>query len=136
MASRNGDTPGRLLVLCADEEVGESAAYWGRALGFTVDTSSSGAQAARLLRTSCYWAILTDRCIPPWPGLGSIPKLKRRYPDIRIVVLLERGPIGIASVLRLAGADVVIEPPWRQAALLAALVPDRGGLQIGERTAE
>jgi hypothetical protein len=42
MASRIGDTPRKLLVLCADEELGEASAYWGRALGFTVDTSSSG----------------------------------------------------------------------------------------------
>jgi DNA-binding response OmpR family regulator len=136
MASRTDDALRRLLVLCADEELGEAAAYWGRALGFTVDTSSSGARAARLLRASRYWALLTDRCIPPWPGLGSIPRLKRRHPDIRIVVLLERGPIGVASVLRLVGADVVIEPPLRQTALLAALLPGRNGLPIEERTEE
>src|SRR5262245_29096504 len=120
-AGRTGEAPRRLLVLCADEALSGAAAYWSADLGFAVDRASNGSQAARLLRTSRYQALVTDRCIPPWPGLGGIARLKRRHPEVRIIVLLERGPVGLASVLRLAGADVVLEPPLQQAALHAAL---------------
>jgi DNA-binding NarL/FixJ family response regulator len=91
-----------------------------------VDAASDGKQAANLLRKSAYRALVTDRFIPPWPGLDSIPKLKRRYPSVRIVVLLKSGPIGTAAVLRLAGADAVVEPPVRQASLMTALLPRPG----------
>jgi DNA-binding response OmpR family regulator len=121
----------KLLVLSADEDLGEAVSYYGQALGFEVDTAQTGTHAARLLRTSDYLALLTDRFIPPWPGLDGIPGLKRRYPRIRIVVLLVDGPVGIASLLRVAGADVVIEPPLRQAALLAALLPGRNTIEKG-----
>jgi DNA-binding response OmpR family regulator len=125
ITSRLGNEPHKLLALFANDDLRQAVSYCSRALGFTVDTARSGNDAARLLRGSDYRVLVTDRFIPPWPGLDSIPRLKRRYPHVRIVVLLESGPVGIASLLRLAGADVVVEPPLRRAALLAAILPDR-----------
>jgi DNA-binding response OmpR family regulator len=115
----------RILMLIADDDLREIASYWSEALGWTVDVASHGGHATKMLRNVGYRALVTDRFIPPWPGLDSIPKLKRRYPRVRIVVLLNRGPIGTAAVLRLAGADAVIEPPVRQAALMDAVLPHR-----------
>jgi DNA-binding response OmpR family regulator len=127
MISRLGNEPYKLLALFADDDLRQAVSYWSTALGFTVDSARGGTEAARLLRNFDYRALVTDRFIPPWPGLDSIPKLKRRYPLVRIVVLLESGPVGIASLLRMAGADVVVEPPLRRAALVAAILPDRCG---------
>lgn len=123
---RGSDDLGKILVLFTDDDLRAAARYWTRALGFTVDAARDGAHAAKLLRASRYRALVTDRFIPPWPGLDSIPKLKRRYPHVRIVVLLERGPLDAAALLRVAGADVVVEPPLRRAALVAAILPGRG----------
>ena len=78
-----------------------------------------------------YRALVMDRFVPPWPGLGGIPRVKRRYPDVRIVVLLKPGPVGAASLLRIAGADAVVDPPLRQAALLGAILPDGSHDNLG-----
>jgi DNA-binding response OmpR family regulator len=118
-----GDRPQRILVLVANGDLRDTACYAGKELGFAVDTARHGSHAARLLNEAEYHALITDRVVPPWPGLGGIPRLKRRYAGVRLVILLKQGPIGTASLLRVAGADAVVEAPIRQAALMTALRP-------------
>jgi DNA-binding response OmpR family regulator len=115
----------KILVLCCDDDVRELVSHWSGASGFEVDTATRGGQAAKLLRKHDYRALVMDRFLPPWPGLDSIPRLKRRFPGVRIIVLLNRGPVGAASLLRVAGADAVIEPPLGQLALLSAISADQ-----------
>ena len=129
----DADGPQKIIVLVANTDLREAASYWSEALGFAVDAARNGAHAAKLLQEGAYQALVTDRFVPPWPGLESIPKLKRRYPSMRLVVLLKRGPIGIGSMLRVAGADAAIEPPVRQADLMTALLPTPRGY-IDHRT--
>ena len=102
------DGPKKIIVLVANHDLRDAASYWSEALGFAVDGARNGPQAAKLLQEGAYQALVTDRFVPPWPGLESIPKLKRRYPSMRLIVLLKRGPIGIGAMLRVAGADAVI----------------------------
>ena len=127
------DGPKKVIVLVSNHDLRDAASYWIEDLGFTVDAANNGADAAKLLEEGAYQALVTDRFVPPWPGLESIPKLKRRYPSMRLVVLLKRGPIGVASMQRVAGADAVIEPPVRQADLMTALLPTPRG-HIDHRT--
>jgi DNA-binding response OmpR family regulator len=117
------DDPKKIIVLVANHDLRDATSYWSEALGFAVDAARNGAHAAKLLQEGAYQALVTDRFVPPWPGLASIPRFTRLYPSTRLVVLLKRGPIGIGSMLRVAGADAVIEPPVRQAALVTALLP-------------
>ena len=123
ISNRLANGPQKIIVLVANHDLRDTASYWSEALGFAVDVARNGAHAAKLLQEGAYQALVTDRFVPPWPGLASIPRLKRLYPSTRLVVLLKRGPIGIGSMLRVAGADAVIEPPVRQAALMTALLP-------------
>jgi DNA-binding response OmpR family regulator len=117
----------KLLVLVGDEDLREAIRYWSTDVGLSVDAVGSGSHATRQLRKYEYRAFVTDRVIPPWPGLHSLPKLKRVFPHLRIIVLLRRGPIGTSSLLRLAGADEVIEGPMRRATLMSALLLEPGG---------
>ena len=121
--NRLADGPKKIIVLVANQDLRDAASYWSEALGFAVDAARTGTHAAELLQEGPYQALVTDRFVPPWPGLESIPKLKRRYPGMRLIILLKRGPIGTASMLRVAGADAVIELPIRQADLMTALLP-------------
>ena len=131
--NRLADGAKKVIVLVANHDLRDAASYWIEDLGFAVDAAKNGAHAANLLQEGAYQALVTDRFVPPWPGLESIPKLKRRYPSMRLIVLLKRGPIGIGAMLRVAGADAVIEPPVRQAALMTALLPTPRG-HIDHRT--
>ena len=107
--NRLADGPKKIIVLVANQDLRDTASYWSEALGFAVDAARNGTHAAKLLQEGPYQALVTDRFVPPWPGLESIPKLKRRYPGMRLIILLKRGPIGTASMLRVAGADAVID---------------------------
>jgi DNA-binding response OmpR family regulator len=133
ISNRLANGPQKIIVLVANHDLRDTASYWSEALGFAVDAARNGAHAAKLLQEGAYQALVTDRFVPPWPGLASIPRLKRLYPSTRLVVLLKRGPIGIGSMLRVAGADAVIEPPVRQAALMTALLPNPAGRHIDHR---
>ena len=121
--NRLADGPKKIIVLVANQDLRDAASYWSEALGFAVDAARTGTHAAKLLQEGPYQALVTDRFVPPWPGLESIPNLKRRYPGMRLINLLKRGQIGTASMLRVAGADAVIELPIRQADLMTALLP-------------
>ncbi len=131
--NRSADGPKKIIVLVANHDLRESASYWSHDLGFTVDVAKNGTHAAKLLQEGAYQAFVTDRFVPPWPGLASIPRFKRLYPSTRLVVLLKRGPTGIGSMLRVAGADAVLEPPVRQAALMTALLPPPAERHIDQR---
>lgn len=76
-----------------------------------------------MLRKEKYNAFLTDRLLPPWPGLDTLPLLKRKHPNLRVIVVLQSAPAGMAAVLRLAGIDAVIEPPLRRAEVCSAVTP-------------
>ena len=107
--NRLADGPKKIIVLVANQDLRDAASYWSEALGFAVDAARTGTHAAKPLQEGPYQALVTDRFVPPWPGLESIPKLKRRYPGMRLINLLKRGQIGTASMLRVAGADAVID---------------------------
>ncbi len=115
------DPPRRAMMLCVDADVGRAIEHWLRESGAEVDAPEDGKKATRMLRRDKYHAFVTDRFLPPWPGLESLPTLKRKHPDLRIVVVLQNSPLGMASVLRLAGADAVIELPLRRADVFAAV---------------
>ena len=86
MINRIADGSKKIIVLVANTDLREAASYWSEGLGFTVDAARNGAHAAKLLQEGAYQALVTDRFVPPWPGLESIPKLKRRYPSMRLIV--------------------------------------------------
>ena len=121
VAEPGGAAPRRALVLCANDDIRDPVIYWLSQTGFVVDAPQDGTRAARLLRKTKYEAFLTDRFLPPWPGLDVVPAFKRRYPKVRLVIVLHGAPVGMASLLRLAGADAVVDPPLRRAALLSAI---------------
>ncbi|HRK19112.1 MAG TPA: response regulator [Hyphomicrobiaceae bacterium] len=113
----------RALVLCVDDDIGRALAHWLRDSGAEVDVPEDGKRAARMLRKERYNAIVTDRFLPPWPGLDTLPLLKRKHPNLRLIVVLNSAPAGMAAVLRLAGIDAVIEPPLRRAEVCSAVTP-------------
>lgn len=117
------DPPIRALMLCVDDDIGRALAHWLRDSGAEVDVPEDGKRAARMLRKVKYNAFVTDRFLPPWPGLDTLPLMKRKHPNLRVIVVLNSAPAGMAAVLRLAGVDAVIEPPLRRADVCSAVTP-------------
>lgn len=117
------DVPGRppssIVVLCADEAARDALAYWLNSSGIGAVIARSGYQARALLSVAGARMLVTDRALPPWPGLDTISALKRSLSELKVAVL-DNGVPDNAALARAAGADVILPWPLRRANVIAA----------------
>ena len=109
-----------VVVLCLDEHYPAALAHWLRSVGRRVEVVDSGLQAKQLLRTGGRWVLVTDRVLPPWPGLSRLASLKRSHKLLRIVAI-DRGDADSRYVALAAGADAVVSPPLRRNVAMQAI---------------
>ena len=110
---------GAIVILCAEEAERDVIAYWLGAPGRAV-VATDGYHAARLIDEGGHW-LVTDRVLPPWPGLGTFLALRGRHPRLRIA-FIENGDRDERILARVAGADVVLAKPLTRNAVNAALL--------------
>ncbi|MDI1346392.1 MAG: hypothetical protein PSV22_20175 [Pseudolabrys sp.] len=110
--------PGEIVILCAEEEVRDVLAYWlgGSACAVVAD---DGYHAAKLLRNGCRW-LVTDRVLPPWPGLDTLIALRSNHPQLRIA-FVESGNIHDGILARVTGATMLLQRPLTRQAISEAL---------------
>lgn len=131
MATAIDDTeqPPTAVVLCSNQAAAGTVVYWLKKLGVSVATASSGYQARELLQGATARLLITDRALPPWPGLGTLVALKREFSALKVAVLDDGVPESRA-LARSAGADIILARPLRKSnlieACIAAEVPGRG----------
>lgn len=113
-----------VVILCRDEVVRDMAVYWIASSGAMASVAKDGHDAARILRNGCVRLLITDRMLPPWPGLGTFRDIKRRHHGLRVAVIED--PSREASVLgQRVGAEMVLETPLRHAdVLFLTALPD------------
>ncbi|MBL8700964.1 MAG: hypothetical protein JNK67_21495 [Alphaproteobacteria bacterium] len=106
---------GSIVILCAEEATRAALAYWTTQLPVHFVIADDGYHANRILRTEACRLLLTDRLLPPWPGLDSFRQLRERNPGLRIAVV--EGPRREdAGLARVTGAtDILARPLRRQA---------------------
>ena len=109
-----------VVVLCLDEHYPTTLAHWLRSAGVRVEIVESGRQAKQLLHTGERWVLVTDRVLPPWPGLSRLASLKRSHKLLRIVAI-DRGDADSRYVALAAGADAVVSPPLRRNVAMRAI---------------
>lgn len=114
-----GSPPSSVVVLCADEAARDALAYWLNSSGISAVIARSGYQARSLLSVAGTRMLVTDRALPPWPGLGTISALKKATSELKVAVL-DNGVPDNAALARAAGADVVLPWPLRRANVIAA----------------
>lgn len=102
------------VILCADEVLRDALAYWFASLPFGARVATDGYHANRLLKTGGWRLLLTDRVLPPWPGLDTFRSLRARLPGLRIA-FVDRGSRDDLSLARLTGVtDILARPLTRQ----------------------
>ena len=109
-----------VVVLCLDEHYPTTLAHWLRPSGIRVEIAESGRQAKQLLHMAERWVLVTDRVLPPWPGLPRLASLKRSHRLLRIVAI-DRGDADSRYVALAAGADAVVSPPLRRNVAMRAI---------------
>ena len=112
-AARTRHGPGSVVILCADETVRAAIAYWATLFPARTVVAEDGYQANRVLRAEDCSLLVTDRILPPWPGLDTFHQLRERNPSLRIAFVegTSREDVGLA---RVSGASIVLPRPLRR----------------------
>jgi DNA-binding response OmpR family regulator len=110
---------GAIVVLCAEEVVRASIAYWSASFLAPTVVAEDGYHANRILKEEACLLLVTDRILPPWPGLDTFMQLRERHPRLRIVFVegARRDDVGLA---RLIGATDVLPRPLKRQSLIDA----------------
>lgn len=115
---------GEILILCADEEVRDVLTYWLTGSGARVVVAEDGYQATKHLQNGCRWFV-TDRALPPWPGLDSVISLRSRYPKLGIA-FVESDNIHDGILAKVSGANVLLQRPLTRQGVNEALLRNGG----------
>jgi DNA-binding response OmpR family regulator len=111
--------PADVLILCADETARDALAYWLRSSNVATDVATDGYDASERLRSGAFRLLVTDRLLPPWPGLDAFVRLKQRLASLRIA-FIDDGVPDTQFLARAAGADIILPRPLRRASVLRA----------------
>ncbi len=113
----------RVVVLCAEPRLRQLLSYWLAIATPDLTVASNGREAAALLADpGRSTAFITDRVLPPWPGLPPLPALKLANPRLRVIVVDERaGAPGHAPGTNAGGADDTLPRPLSRAAVLRSI---------------
>lgn len=126
--SGNGTQPahedaGEIVILCAEEEVRDVIAYWLSSQPGKAVVANDGYHAAKVLQNGGRW-LVTDRVLPPWPGLDTFLTLRGRHPHLRIA-FVESGNIHDGILARVTGACVMLPRPLTRQAVNDALLTSK-----------
>lgn len=111
----------QVVVLCADADQRETLAYWLGAAGTATGVALTGYDARAMLARDKARLLVTDRVLPPWPGLDTIVSLKQAYPLLK-VAFIDDGLPDTPALVRSAGVDIILPRPLRRATVLDAFL--------------
>jgi DNA-binding response OmpR family regulator len=102
-----------VVILCAEDAIRAAIAYWTASLPLRTVVANDGYQANRILRNGDCRLLVTDRVLPPWPGLDTFRQMRERNTDLRIAFVegTRREDVGLA---RATGATDVLSRPLRR----------------------
>lgn len=109
-----------VVILCAEEVVRDAIAYWCGALPVRASVAADGYDATRLLREGRWGLLVTDRILPPWPGLDTFRALRDRMPGLGIA-FVDGGSRDDLRLARLTGVTEILPRPLTRQALAASV---------------
>jgi DNA-binding response OmpR family regulator len=117
--ARRNHEDGDIVILCAEEELRDAIAYWLSSRPAKAVVADDGYHAAKVLQNGCQW-LVTDRVLPPWPGLDNFLTLRSTHPHLRIA-FIENGNLDDRILARVTGADVLLRRPLSRKTVSDAL---------------
>ncbi|WP_420264471.1 ATP-binding protein [Candidatus Magnetominusculus dajiuhuensis] len=100
-----------LLVVDDDQDIRSLFELHMPNLGYRVTTASSGDEAIGLIGRVNPQLVLLDQEMPGSDGLSTFLKIKRRWPDLPVVMCSGHGSIELVRVFMLKGGQDFIEKP-------------------------
>lgn len=111
----------KVLLVDDEEEFVETLAERMRTRGMEVSTSNSGADALQMVDDEDYDVVVLDLMMPGIDGLDALKRIKRRRPDIQVVLLTGHATVekGVEAIKQ--GALEFLEKPVDLASLTEAI---------------
>ncbi len=111
----------KVLLVDDEEEFVETLAERMRTRGMEVSTSNSGADALELVDDEDFDVVVLDLKMPGIDGLDALQRIKRRRPDIQVVLLTGHATVekGVEAIKH--GALEFLEKPVDLASLTDAI---------------
>jgi DNA-binding response OmpR family regulator len=109
-----------VVILCAEEELRDVIAYWFASLSIRTHPTADGYEASHILKTTTVGLLITDRVLPPWPGLDTFRQLRSANPRLRIAFVDDGSRNGVI-LARITGATVVLTRPLSRRQVIEAL---------------
>jgi DNA-binding response OmpR family regulator len=108
-----------IVILCAEEAVRDVIAYWLSSQPAKAVVAEDGYHATKLIENGGRW-LITDRVLPPWPGLDTFLNLRGCHEKLRIA-FVESGNLHDGILARVTGASVLLPRPLSRQSVQAAL---------------
>ncbi len=118
--TKQNQSKNAVVVLCAEEAIRDVLAYWYASTPAQVMVAANGYEANRLLAKNGCALLVTDRILPPWPGLDNFIELSSDHPDLKIAYV-DDGTPDARILARVTGADVILPRPLTRRNVIAAL---------------
>jgi len=111
----------KVLLVDDEEEFVETLAERMRTRGMEVSTTNSGADALKLVDDEDFDVVVLDLMMPGIDGLDALKRIKRRRPDIQVVLLTGHATVekGVEAIKQ--GALEFLEKPVDLASLTEAI---------------
>jgi DNA-binding NtrC family response regulator len=101
----------KVLLVDDEEEFVETLAERMRSRGMEVATSNSGGDALDLIDRDAYDVVVLDLQMPGMDGIEALEKIKRRKPDIQVVLLTGHATVEKGVEAMKHGALEFLEKP-------------------------
>ena len=101
----------KVLLVDDEEEFVETLAERMRSRGMEVATSNSGGDALDLIDQEPYDVVVLDLQMPGMDGLEALARIKRRQPDIQVVLLTGHATVETGVEAMKKGALEFLEKP-------------------------
>jgi len=111
----------KVLLVDDEEEFVETLAERMRTRGMKVSTTNSGADALQLVDDESFDVVVLDLKMPGIDGIEALKRIKRRRPDIQVVLLTGHATIekGVEAIKE--GALEFLEKPIDLSSLTEAI---------------
>lgn len=109
-----------VVLLCAEEAARDVIGYWFTSLPARTIVAADGYAANRQLKDPTCRLFVTDRVLPPWPGLDTFMQLRAANPHLRIA-FVDGGTPDARILARLTGATVILPKPLIRQTVIDAL---------------
>ncbi len=111
----------RILVVDDDQDLRKNLVEVLSGAGFSPDSAEDGNYAIEKLAANKFDLVLLDSIMPGMGGMETLPLIKRKYPQIKVVMLTAFSTVDGAVEAMRKGADDYVTKPFKINDLLVTI---------------